>query len=79
MSGAAGGRPDDLHLSVLSPPGLGLTAVRHRQQPVADDVPGPPALVLHLSDLLLHEQAEDTAAASSCTPAPLRRYTCPGV
>lgn len=51
--------------------GLRLTAALHGQQPAADDVPGPTALVVHLSDLLLHEPAEDAAAAASGPPAPV--------
>lgn len=49
------------------------------QQPAADDVPGPSALVVHLSDIFLYEPAENTAAASSSSPAQLRGNTCPGV
>lgn len=79
LAAARGGQPDHLRLFMLSLSGLRLAARRHHQQPVADDVPGPPALVVHLSDPLLHEQAEDAAAASSRPPPRLRRYTCPGV
>lgn len=79
LAAARGGQPDHLHLFMLSLSGLRLAARRHHQQPVTDDVPGPPALVVHLSDLLLHEQAEDAAAASSQPPPRLRRYTCAGV
>ncbi len=65
-------------------PRVSLTGERivptdHSQQPAADDVPRPSALVLHFSDIFLHEPAEDTAAASSSSPAKLRGNTCPGV
>lgn len=49
------------------------------QQSVADDVPGPSAMVVHVSNILLYEPSEDTAAASSCPPAGLWGDTCPGV
>lgn len=49
------------------------------QQPASDDVPGPSALVLHLSDILMYEPSENPAAASSSPSARLRGDTCPGV
>ena len=71
------GQADDLLLCLL-------TGERRRppddsQQPAADDVPGPQALVVHLSDVFLYEPAENAAAASSRSPAQLRGNTCPGV
>lgn len=65
-------------------PLVSLTGDRHArpdnsQQPIANDVPGPSALVVHVSDIFLYEPAEDAAAASSSSPAQLRGNTCPGV
>lgn len=60
-------------------PGARHVLPDHREQPAPDDVPGPPALVLHIPDLLLHEPLQNTAAASSCTSAELTGIPCPGV
>lgn len=49
------------------------------QQPAADDVPGPSALVLHISNLFLHEPTENTASAPPSSSPQLRGTPCPGV